>query len=129
MSCQQSEPCGGKHGEETFLLVAELSLMLDLRAELGTGESLRPLASDLAREEDEDRREAEQGGSTCQESMCYIKVKALLEAFIAHEAFNVYREGSEACPHPTHARPHPALGVWKMRWRDHLRICHFDIFF
>ena len=71
MSCQQSEPCGGKHGEETFL-VAELSLMLDLRAELGTGESLRPLASDLAREEDEDRREAEQGGSTCQESMCYI---------------------------------------------------------
>ena len=68
----------GKHGEETFLLVAELSLMLDLRAELGTGESLRPLASDLAREEDEDRREAEQGGSTCQESMCFIKVKALL---------------------------------------------------
>ena len=52
--------------------------MLDLRAELGTGESLRPLASDLAREEDEDRREAEQGGSTCQESMCFIKVKALL---------------------------------------------------
>ena len=81
MSCQQSEPCGGKHGEGTFLLVAELSLMLDLRAELGTGESLRPLASDLAREEDEDRREAEQGGSTCQESMCFIKVKALLGGF------------------------------------------------
>ena len=35
--------------------------MLDLRAELGTGESLRPLASDLAREEDEDRREAAPG--------------------------------------------------------------------
>ena len=38
--------------------------MVDLRAELGTGESLRPLASDLAREEEEERREAEQGGST-----------------------------------------------------------------
>ena len=48
----------------TFLLVAEVSLMVDLRAELGTGESLRPLASDLAREEEEERREAEQGGST-----------------------------------------------------------------
>ena len=38
--------------------------MVDLRAELGTGESLRPLASDLARDEEEERREAEQGGST-----------------------------------------------------------------
>ena len=44
--------------------MAEDSLMVDLRAELGTGESLRPLASDLAREEEEERREAEQGGST-----------------------------------------------------------------
>jgi len=41
--------------------------MVDLRAELGTGESLRPLASDLARDEEEERREAEQGGSTVRE--------------------------------------------------------------
>ena len=41
-----------------------MSLMVDLRAEPGTGESLGPLASDLAREEEEERREAEQGGST-----------------------------------------------------------------
>ena len=47
-----------------MLLVAEPSLTLDLRAELGTGESLSPLASDLASEEEEERREAEQGGST-----------------------------------------------------------------
>ena len=49
--------------------MAEVSLTVDLRAELGTGESLRPLASDLAREEEEERREAEQGGSTCQDGI------------------------------------------------------------
>ena len=66
MSCRQSEHHGFCSNclQQTFLLVAEVSLMVDLRAELGTGESLRPLASDLAREEEEERREAEQGGST-----------------------------------------------------------------
>ena len=66
MSCRQSEHhrfCSNSL-QHTFLLVAEDSLMVDLRAELGTGESLRPLASDLARDEEEERREAEQGGST-----------------------------------------------------------------
>ena len=66
MSCRQSEHhvfCSNIL-QQTFLLVAEVSLTVDLRAELGTGESLRPLASDLARDEEEERREAEQGGST-----------------------------------------------------------------
>ena len=112
MSCQQSEPCGGKHGEETFLLVAELSLMLDLRAELGTGESLRPLASDLAREEDEDRREAEQGGSTCQESMCFIKVKALLGGFFSHKLSMLTVRDPRLAPTPPTLGPilHSASG-------------------
>ena len=55
---------GGGQNIFTFLLVAEVSLMVDLRAELGTGESLSPLASDLASEDEEERREAEHGGST-----------------------------------------------------------------
>ena len=60
---EQHDFCPNK-GETFLLLVAEPSLTLDLRAELGTGESLSPLASDLASEEEEERREAEQGGST-----------------------------------------------------------------
>ena len=42
--------------------------------------------------------------------------------------YNIYREGSEACPHPTHARPHPARWVWQMRWRDHLHILRVAMF-
>ena len=60
---KQHDFCPNK-GETFLLLVAEPSLTLDLRTELGTGESLSPLASDLASEEEEERREAEQGGST-----------------------------------------------------------------
>ena len=61
---QEQYNCCPNKGETFLLLVAEPSLTLDLRAELGMGESLSPLASDLASEEEEERREAEQGGST-----------------------------------------------------------------
>ena len=138
---------GGGQNIFTFLLVAEVSLMVDLRAELGTGESLSPLASDLAREDEEERREAEHGGSTWWTGLrkrtlrkkiwdIFPKISCSLNNFGPHwtfllvsylwgmipKIFNDHRERAEACPHPTHARPHPALRVWQMRWRDHLEI-------